>query len=131
MEGLMKYTYSKTLNTNIDETEKAVREALTEAGFGVLTEIDVSAVMKKKLDKDMKGYKILGACSPAFAYEAIQAEPEIGAMLPCNVLLRETDDGTSVSAVDPVASMQAVENEKLDKVAATVRDRLSAMIDSL
>src|SRR6056297_2130563 len=126
----MAYTHDRTMaGTGIDDAEARVRAALTEAGFGVLTEIDVQQTMKQKIDKDMDGYKILGACNPNMAWEAMGLEPRIGAMLPCNVILRETPDGTEVSAVDPVASMQAVENADLHKVAGQVRDMLKTAID--
>ena len=107
----MAYTHDRLLaNTGIDDAETRVRAALADAGFGVLTEIDVKATMKKKIDKDMAGYKILGACNPNMAWQAIGLEPRIGAMLPCNVILREVEGGVEVSAIDPVASMQAIEN---------------------
>ena len=129
----MKYYHSKKLpNTSFAEAEEKVTAALKERGFGILTEIDVQTTMKEKLDADMPAYKILGACNPQFAYQALQHENKIGAMLPCNVIVQETEDGdVEVSAVDPVASMQAVENEELGKIAGEVRDTLRSMIDSL
>ncbi len=127
----MAYTYDRLLpKTGIDEAENRVRAALTDAGFGVLTEIDVKATMKKKIDKDMSGYKILGACNPGMAWEALGIEPRIGAMLPCNVILRSVDGGTEVSAIDPVASMQAVDNTELHKVAGQVRDMLKQAVEN-
>lgn len=130
---IMKYYHSKKLpNTSFAEAEEKVTAALKERGFGILTEIDVQTTMKEKLDADMPAYKILGACNPQFAYQALQHENKIGAMLPCNVIVQETEDGdVEVSAVDPVASMQAVENEELGKIAGEVRDTLRSMIDSL
>ena len=126
----MSYTYDRLLEgAALDAADERVRAALKEEGFGVLTEIDVQQTMKQKIDKDMDGYKILGACNPNMAWEAMGLEPRIGAMLPCNVILRETPDGTEVSAVDPVASMQAVENADLHKVAGQVRDMLKTAID--
>ncbi|MDU8914067.1 DUF302 domain-containing protein [Aestuariicoccus sp. MJ-SS9] len=127
----MPYTYDRLLSdTTLDEADHRVREALTANGFGVLTEIDVKATMKKKIDSDMDGYKILGACNPKMAWEAIGLEPRIGAMLPCNVILRSVEGGTEISAIDPVASMSAVENPKLHEVAGEVRDMLKRAVDA-
>lgn len=127
----MPYTHDRLLaNTSIEEADRRVREALTAEGFGVLTEIDVKATMKKKIDADMDGYLILGACNPKMAWEAICLEPRIGAMLPCNVILRSVDGGTEVSAIDPVASMSAVENPNLHAVAGQVRDMLVRAVDA-
>ena len=127
----MDYTHDRFLQgTALADAEQRIREALTAEGFGVLTEIDVKATMKKKIDADMDGYLILGACNPKMAWEAIGLEPRIGAMLPCNVILRSVDGGTEVSAVDPVASMSAVENPELHAVAAQVRDMLVRAVDA-
>ena len=127
----MAYTHDRLMaDTGLDEAEARVRAALADAGFGVLTEIDVKATMKKKIDRHMDGYKILGACSPNMAWEAIGLEPRIGAMLPCNVILRSVDGGTEVSAIDPVASMQAVNNAELHKVAGQVREMLVHAVDA-
>ncbi|REC54630.1 DUF302 domain-containing protein [Rhodosalinus sediminis] len=127
----MAYTHDRMMTgTGIDDAEARVRAALTEAGFGVLTEIDVQQTMKQKIDKDMDGYKILGACNPNMAWEAMGLEPRIGAMLPCNVILRSVESGTEVSAIDPVASMQAVEIAELHEVAGQVRDMLLRAVDA-
>lgn len=127
----MTYTYNRSLSDiSIDDAEKRIRDALTERGFGVLTEIDVKATMKKKIGVDMDGYLILGACNPQMAHKAIGLEPRVGAMLPCNVILRAVDGATEVSAIDPVASMQAIENEQLQAVAGEVRDMLRDAIDA-
>jgi len=127
----MSYTHNRFLKgVQIDEADKRVREALKAEGFGVLTEIDVQQTMKKKIDVEMDGYRILGACNPHMAHEAIGLEPRIGAMLPCNVILRETDDGTEINAIDPVASMAAVENPRLIAVAGKVRDMLRKAVDA-
>lgn len=127
----MEYTHDRLMaDTGLDEAEARVRAALADAGFGVLTEIDVKATMKKKIDRHMDGYKILGACNPNMAWEAIGLEPRIGAMLPCNVILRSVDGGTEVSAIDPVASMQAVNNAELHKVAGQVREMLVHAVDA-
>jgi uncharacterized protein (DUF302 family) len=109
-----------------------VRDTLQAEGFGILTEIDIQATLKKKLDIDVRPYKILGACNPPAAYRALQAEPLIGTMLPCNVILHDAGDGrTEIAAVDPVASMSAVENDALSEIAAEIRDRLRAAVDNV
>ena len=111
---------------------KKLHEKLKEEGFGILTEIDVKAILKKKLDVDFKKYKILGACNPPLAYKALLSEDNIGTMLPCNVIVKENADGNvEVSAVDPIASMMAVKNESLGPVAEEVRNKLKKVIDNL
>lgn len=106
----MSYTINRVFpGASFEEIDARTRKALGEAGFGVLTEIDVQATMKKKIDADMDAYRILGACNPKLAYGAIGVEPRVGAMLPCNVILREVEGGVEVSAIDPVASMQAID----------------------
>src|SRR6056297_2557839 len=128
----MSYDIGKTLVTTPSQARELAVEALSAEGFGVLTEIDVQATMKKKLDREMRYYTILGACNPEMAWRAIQGEPKIGTMLPCNVILRQREDGgTDVSAVDPEASMQAIDNPALIEVAGEVRSRLQRVIDSL
>ena len=128
----MSYYLSKTLDTPFEAAVERVTEALKKEGFGVLTEIDMRATMKKKLDVDIQKYRILGACNPPLAYQAIQAEDKIGLMLPCNVIVQEVaGGGTEVAAIDPVASMQAVNNPKLGEVGEQVRDKLKRVIDSL
>ena len=125
----MGYTIDRLIDSSdFDAVDARTRAALAAHGFGVLTEIDVAATMKKKLDADMAGYRIHGACNPQMAYQAIGMEPRIGAMLPCNVILREVEGGIQVSAVDPVASMQAIENDALHAVAGEVRNMLSAVV---
>ncbi|MFC3117539.1 DUF302 domain-containing protein [Jhaorihella thermophila] len=125
----MSYTIDRLIASgDMAEIEERVRKALTSHGFGVLTEIDVKATMKKKIDKDMPGYKILGACNPNMAWQAIGIEPRVGAMLPCNVILREVDGGIEVSAIDPEASMAAIDNPRLKEVAGQVRDMLEDVI---
>lgn len=127
----MAYTYNRLLEgVTLDEGDTRVHGALENAGFGVLTEIDVQSVMKKKLGSDMDGYRILGACNPKMAWEALKVEPRIGAMLPCNVILRIVEGGTEISAVDPVASMSAVDNENLHAVAKDVREMLKKAVDA-
>ena len=128
----MSYTITRVMTgAGLDEIDARTRTALSDNGFGVLTEIDVQQTMKAKLDVDMPAYRILGACNPKMAYQAIGIEPRVGAMLPCNVILRETDDGIEVSAVDPVASMQAIENAQLHAVAGQVRDLLAKALQEI
>ncbi len=128
----MSYHFSKIVGKDFDAAIVAVTAALKAEGFGVLTEIDLSATLHKKLGVDMRPYRILGACHPSFAYQAVQAEERIGLMLPCNVIVRETATGAvEVSAVDPIASMQAIHNPSLEEVAATVQDKMRRVIESL
>ncbi|MEC7763443.1 MAG: DUF302 domain-containing protein [Pseudomonadota bacterium] len=125
----MAYTLDRTItDADFATVDERTRKALGDAGFGVLTEIDVQATMKKKIDKDMDAYRILGACNPNMAWEAIGMEPKVGAMLPCNVILRAVDGGVEVSAVDPVASMSGIDNDDLKSVAGQVRDMLAGVI---
>ena len=127
----MSYAISKTVSSDMTTTEARVREELQKEGFGVLTEIDMQATLKKKLDADIRPYKILGACNPPFALKSLQAEDYIGLMLPCNVLLQQRENGTEVSAIDPVASMMAVKNPQLEATAAEVREKLKRVIAAL
>ena len=128
----MKYYFSKILNVSFDDAVSRVTEGLKNEGFGILTEIDVKETLKKKLDVDFKKYKILGACNPPFAYQALQIEDKIGAMLPCNVVVQESGEGNiEVSAVDPIASMQAVQNPDLQEIAEQVQAKLRSVITSL
>lgn len=129
----MQYYYNKEIkNSSFDETINKVTEALKEEGFGVLTEINVKETFKKKLDVDFKPYRILGACNPQFAYKALQAEDKIGTMLPCNVVVQQKDkDTVEVAVVDPVASMQAVDNKNLGAIAGEVRDKLKSVLNKL
>ena len=128
----MNYTINRTFEgVSFDDIDARTRTALADNGFGVLTEIDVQATMKKKLDAQMRPYLILGACNPKMAYEAIGMEPRVGAMLPCNVILREVDGGVEVSAVNPMASMQAIDNPHLHAVAAQVRELLTEAVAAI
>ena len=128
----MSYYFSRLVDLGFDEAIEKVKEELKKEGFGVLTEIDVKATLKKKLDVDFRNYRILGACNPAFAYKALQNERMIGAMLPCNVIVQEAEGGkTEVAAIDPLASMQAVENPALGEIAEEVRSKLKAVVDSV
>ena len=128
----MSYYFSKFLNVSFEEAISKVIEELKKEGFGILTDIDVNETLKKKLNVDFKKYRILGACNPPFAYQALQAEDKIGTMLPCNVIVQEHAGGkVEVAAVDPIASMQAIDNPKLRDVAEQVRMKLKQVIDSL
>lgn len=128
----MTYYMSKTLALGFDEAVRRTTEALKEEGFGVLTEIDVADTLKKKIGVDFRRYRILGACNPKLAYEALQLEGNIGTMLPCNVVVQEKSDGkVEVAAIDPVASMMAVDNPGLKKAAEQVRDKLQRMVSRL
>lgn len=128
----MSYYSSKTLAMSFDEAVIKVTEELKKGGFGIITEIDVKETLKKKLDVDFRKYKILGACNPHFAYQALQVENKIGLMLPCNVIVQEiSEEKTEVAAIDPIASMQAIENPKLRNVAEQVQSKLKKVIDSL
>ncbi|EAR16170.1 MULTISPECIES: DUF302 domain-containing protein [Robiginitalea] len=128
----MNYYFNKTLNEDFDKVIEKVTEELKNEGFGILTEIDVKETLKKKLDVDFKKYKILGACNPPYAHKALEAEDKIGTMLPCNVIVQEIEECTvEVAAVNPMASMQAVENEKLTEVADEITSRLEHVIGKL
>ena len=128
----MTYHFSKTLDVSFDDAVDKAMKALQAEGFGVLTEIDVKATLKKKLDVDFRPYRILGACNPNLAYQALQLENKIGTMLPCNVLVQQTEDGkVEVSAVDPIASMQAIDNPQLRGVAEMVQKKLKSVIARL
>ena len=128
----MSYTIDRLIEAaDFEDVDARTRTALAARGFGVLTEIDVQATMKKKIDVDMDPYRILGACNPNMAHQAIGMEPKIGAMLPCNVILRAVDGGVQVSAVDPVASMQAIDNDELHAVAGQVREMLSEVVNDI
>jgi uncharacterized protein (DUF302 family) len=128
----MSYHFTKILSGSMDQVESNVRAVLQENGFGVLTEIDVTATFAKKLDKKIRPYKILGACNPQFAYQAIEAEDKIGVMLPCNVILQQKSEGeVEVSAVDPMSSMQAIENPQLGEIAQQVQDLMKKVIEDL
>lgn len=131
-ETNMSYYFSKTVNMPFDQAIQHVTDVLAGKGFGVLTTIDVRAAMKKKLGIDFRPYTILGACNPQFAHKALQSEDKIGTMLPCNVVVQEVGKGhVEVSAVDPVASMEAVDNPKLASIAGEVRDLLKQVVAGL
>lgn len=128
----MSYVYSRKLGDTFDEAVAKTRDALAAEGFGVITEIDVQKTLKTKIGVDFRRYLILGACNPALAYEALKLEANVGAMLPCNVVVQETDGGgTEVSAIDPVASMQAIDNPELKVKARLVAEKLRSAIERL
>jgi uncharacterized protein (DUF302 family) len=123
-----KYSFGKTVDGSFDKTIERVTQALAKEGFGVLTEIDVAATLKKKLGLDMPPYRILGACNPQFAHKALEAEPEIGALLPCNVVVRQKGGKTVVDIMDPLAVMQLVGKPEVEKIATEVRGRLDRVL---
>lgn len=128
----MSYTIDRSFpGADMADIDARTRAALTARGFGVLTEIDAQATMKKKLGVDMPGYRILGACNPGMAHQAMAMEPKVGAMLPCNVILREVEGGVEVSAIDPVASMSAIPNDDLKRVAGRVREMLAEVVKGI
>jgi len=128
----MGYTIDRIIpDASFEDVDARTRAALANGGFGVLTEIDVKATMKKKIDKDMGDYRILGACNPNMAWKAIGMEAKVGAMLPCNVILRSVDGGVEVSAVDPVSSMAGIPNDDLKDVAGQVRQMLSDVVAAI
>ncbi|MGO8845860.1 MAG: DUF302 domain-containing protein [Methylocella sp.] len=128
----MAYYFSKTLPVGFDEAVRRTTEALKQQGFGIITEIDVKETFKKKLGIDFRNYRILGACNPTLAHEALNLEDKIGTMLPCNVVVQDAPDGaTEIAAIDPVASMLAIENPLLKQAAERVRESLEKIIASL
>jgi len=128
----MSYFFNKTLNRPFDDCVERVSEELKKEGFGILTQIDVKATLKEKLDVDFRKYKILGACNPPFAYKALQAEDKIGTMLPCNVIVQElSENQVEVAAIDPIASMQAVKNPNLAEIATEIQRKLRHVINNL
>jgi len=128
----MTYTFSKTIKMTFEEAVEKTKEELKKEGFGVLTQIDVKETLKKKIDVDFKKYLILGACNPHFAYQALQEEERIGVMLPCNVVVLENDEGiVEINAVDPIASMQAIQNPKLGDIAKEVQEKLKMVVDRI
>ena len=128
----MRYYISRTLSLPFDEALERIVDTLKAQGFGVLTEIDVKATLKKKLGVDFRRYQILGACNPPFAYEALKAEDKIGTMLPCNVIVQETAGGAiEVAAIDPISSMQAVDNPALGGVAIEIQAKLKRVVENL
>jgi len=128
----MSYFFETTITGTMEETKAKVIDALKKEGFGILTEIDVQETIKKKLSEDFRPYLILGACNPPFAYDSLLAEPNIGLMLPCNVVIQEKEPGTiNVSAIDPASAMGEIDNSSLMETASRVRERLHKVINSL
>ncbi len=128
----MEYYISKTVKGTFDEVVSKVKDELKKEGFGVLTEIDIKNTLKNKLDVDFRKYTILGACNPGYAHNALLAEDKVGTMLPCNVIVQETDEGEiEVAAVNPVASMMAIKNPKLEQLAADVTEKLRNAVEGL
>ncbi|MGB6012215.1 MAG: DUF302 domain-containing protein [Desulfobacterales bacterium] len=128
----MQYSIDKVLNMSFDDAVTRVMDELKKEGFGVLTDIDVQTTLKKKLDVDFRKYRILGACNPPFAYKALQEERRIGTMLPCNVIVQETESGQiEVSAIDPIASMRAIENPNLREIADQIQAKLKKVVERL
>lgn len=128
----MKYYIENSIESDFETTVEKTKASLKDQGFGVLSEIDIHDALKKKLDVDFRKYKILGACHPPSAYKALQAEDKIGTMLPCNVIVQEIDENkTEVAAVDPVASMMAVENDALKETAEEIRSKLAEAVNAL
>ena len=128
----MSYYFSRTIATTLEDAIERTKKALKVEGFGVLTEIDINATLKKKIGKDFRPYHILGACNPVLAFQALSAEDKIGTMLPCNIIIQDAGKGNvEIAAVDPAASMQAVENPELEQIAGSVRDKLQSVIESL
>jgi len=128
----MSYYFNTTVSGNFEDIVQRTTEALKEEGFGVLTDIDVTATLKKKLGVDFKKYRILGACNPPFAFKALLAEDKIGTMLPCNVIVQEIDEGEiEVAAIDPIASMQAINNPEVEGIANQIQEKLKKVIDRL
>ena len=128
----MSYHFSKFVDYSFEKTLERATEELKKEGFGILTEIDVQDTLKKKINVDFQRYKILGACNPHFAHKALSSENKIGTMLPCNVVVQQHPNGkVEVSAVDPVASMMAIQNESLGAVAKEVREKLKKVIENI
>jgi uncharacterized protein (DUF302 family) len=131
-EQIMKYYFAKKTNYSFEEAVEKVTAELKKEGFGILSEIDIHDKLKAKLGVDFRKYRILGACNPPYAYQALQAEDKIGTMLPCNVIVQQLSESvTEIAAVDPVASMQAIENEGLGRIAQEISNRLEKVINAL
>lgn len=128
----MSYYFTKKVDLSFEEAISTAAAELKNEGFGVLTEINVNETLRKKLNVDFRNYRILGACNPQYAFEALQAEDKIGLMLPCNVIVQEAPDGqVEVSAIDPIASMQAVSNSKIGTIAAQIQAKLKKVIEAI
>ena len=132
MEKLREYAFSAVLDASYEEAVSKVTDGLKKEGFGILTEIDVKATVKKKLDKDFRKYMILGACNPPYAHRSLQADLDVGLLLPCNVIVYETDDKKAhIAAINPVSAMEVIKNEELRKIAEEVSKKLKRVIDDV
>jgi uncharacterized protein (DUF302 family) len=132
MEETKGYAFTRVLNTSYEDAISKVREALKEEGFGVLTEIDVKETLKKKLGVDFRKYVILGACNPPYAHRTLQMDLDVGLLLPCNVIVYETDDQKAyVSAINPVSALQVIKNRELRKIAEEVSEKLKRVVDKV
>lgn len=127
----MHYYFSTTIQGDFADAVQRTREALQDEGFGVISEIDIQKALRDKIGVEFRPYLILGACNPALAHEALRLEDKVGTMLPCNVVVQKTDSGIEVAAIDPVSSMQAIQNERLSDTAAGVAEKLKRTIASL
>jgi uncharacterized protein (DUF302 family) len=132
MKNVKRYAFSTVLDTSYEDAISAVTDALREEGFGVLTEIDVKSTLKKKLDKDFRKYVILGACNPPYAYRSLEADLDVGLLLPCNVIVYETDDKKAyVAAINPISALEAIQSEELRSIAAEVSEKLKRVVEKL
>lgn len=127
----MSYYFSAKVPWSFEESLERARSALQAEGFGIISEIDIQGALKEKIGVDFRRYTILGACNPALAHEALRLEDKVGTMLPCNVVVQESSDGVEIAAIDPVASMQAIQNEQLSEKAALVAGKLSRAVEAL
>lgn len=127
----MSYYFTKTINTSMDEALEKVTEALKVEGFGILSEIDVKATFKMKLDVDFRPYKILGACNPPFAKRVLEIDDKIGVMLPCNIILQQRENGVEITSIDPTVAMNLVNNPEITDIANEIKEKLKNVIDSL
>jgi uncharacterized protein (DUF302 family) len=130
MEQVKKYAFSTVLDTSYEDAIPKVTDALREEGFGVLTEIDVKATLKKKLDKEFRKYVILGACNPPYAKRSLEADLDVGLLLPCNVIVYETDEKkTYVAAINPISALEVIQSRELKGIAAEVSEKLKRVVD--
>jgi uncharacterized protein (DUF302 family) len=132
MEKVKEYAFTAVLNTSYEDAISKITDALKEEGFGVLTEIDVKATLKKKLGLDFRKYVILGACNPPYAHRTLQADLDVGLLLPCNVIVYETDDKKAyISAINPISALEVIKNEKLRNIAQEVSEKLKRVVDKV
>jgi len=132
MKNVKRYAFSTVLDTSYEDAISAVTDALREEGFGVLTEIDVKGTLKKKLDKDFRKYVILGACNPPYAYRSLEADLDVGLLLPCNVIVYETDEKKAyVAAINPISALEAIQSDELRSIAAEVSEKLKRVVEKL